>query len=152
MLAGAAVYAAAFNLRYAVLDGRTYSLSSVEGATGLTIYCAVTALIALLLGLAALLAGTGALKRGPGEAAWLVMGWSLRLMGLLALPALLSFAWNGVFVTWTLPQNFLVAFVAMLSAIQLLLVGVLGSLLAGITAAIGKLVSPQSTQRAQRRA
>ena len=50
MLFGALVYILIFNLRYAVLDGRTYSLSSVSGLMDMILYCAVTAAIALAAG------------------------------------------------------------------------------------------------------
>ncbi len=52
-MAGAVIYVLLFNMRYAVIDRRTYSLaSSIEGATWLIIYSATTAAIAVILGLA----------------------------------------------------------------------------------------------------
>jgi hypothetical protein len=136
-LAGAALYGLLFNLRYAVLDGRTYSLSSVTGATDLIIYCAVTAAIALAVAWAAALFGSGAFRSGRSAAVQATLGMTFTTLYVLVLFVLWSFALNGVLVTWTLP-DFPSMFLAFISLIQMLIVAVLALPLLGIAAVVTK--------------
>jgi hypothetical protein len=132
MLGGALLYIVLFNLRYAVLSGRTYSLSSVLSANELILYAAVTAAIALLISWLVFMLGTKVFKQGPVNAANLVLNWILVTLALLAIPVLWNYTANGMLVTWRLP-NFLSMFLGFLSLLQILLVSVLGVLLTGIT-------------------
>ena len=135
LLVGAVLYVLLFNLRYAVLDGRTYSLSSVASANELILYCAITALLALAISWLLTTLGAGAFRRGPRQAS----GWALALtfvtIYLLALPVLWSFLLNGALVTWTLP-DMASMFLGFLSLIQILVVAIAGLLLTGLTALI----------------
>jgi len=140
LLGGAVLYAVLFNLRYAVLDKRTYSLSSVTGATDLILYCAVTAAVALLIAWLVVLLGRKAFQGGAGQAASLTLGLALVTIYLLALPVLWSFLLNGALVTWALP-DFASTFLAFLSGIQILIVAVLGIVLTGVGALVGRLVA-----------
>jgi hypothetical protein len=148
LLAGAVLYVILFNLRYAVLDGRTYSLSSVTSANDLIFYCAITALLALAISWLLTSLGAGAFRRGPRQAS----GWALALtfvtIYLLSLPVLWSFFLNGVLITWTLP-DMASLFLAFLSLIQILVVAVAGLLLTGLTALIARLVAPVEQQGKQ---
>jgi hypothetical protein len=130
---GALVYVLLFNFRYAILDGRTYSLSSVEGQTWLITYTATTALVALVIGWLVAVFGAGAVRLGSRKAAETSLGFVFLTIFLLALPVLVSFAVNGLFVTWTLPE-FYTSYIALLSLIQGLFVAVIGLLLTGIAA------------------
>jgi hypothetical protein len=132
MLGGALLYVLLFNLRYAVIDGRTYSLSSVLSANELILYAAVTAAIALLLSWLVFTLGYKVFQQGPAQAADIVLNWILVTVALLALPVLLSYTLNGLLVTWRLP-DFLSMFLGFLSLLQILLVSILGLLLTGIT-------------------
>jgi hypothetical protein len=58
---------------------------------------------------------------------------------LLALPILVSFAVNGLVVTWTLPE-FYSSYLALLSLIQWIFVSAFGLLLAGAAALIARFV------------
>jgi len=138
LFGGAVLYGVLFNLRYAVLDRRTYSLSSVLSADELIAYCASTALIALVISWLASSLGLKAFRRGPRQASELVLGLTLITVYLLSLPVLWSFALNGVMVTWTLPDMGSM-FLAFISLIQMLLVAALGLVLTGLTAPIAKL-------------
>jgi len=140
LLGGAVLYAVLFNLRYAVLDKRTYSLSSVTGATDLILYCAITAAVALLIAWLVVLLILKAFRGGAGLAASLSLGLALVTIYLLALPVLWSFLLNGALVTWTLP-DFASTFLAFLSLIQILIVAVLGIVLTGVGALVGRLVA-----------
>jgi hypothetical protein len=131
----AVIYLVVFNARYAVIDGRTYSLSSVTSAMDVILYCAVTAMMAL--GSAWLIASiaSGAFRRGARSASEFALGLTFVTAYLLLLPVLLHFALNGAIVTWALP-DFLTSFLAFLSLTQLLMVAVLGLIFAGISAVI----------------
>jgi hypothetical protein len=136
LLGGGVLYVLLFNLRYAVLDRRTYSLSSVTGATDLILYCAITAALALLIAWLVVMVGQKAFRTGAGQTASLSLGLALVTIYLLALPVLWSFFLNGALVTWTLP-DFASTFLAFLSLIQILIVAVWGILLTGVGALVG---------------
>ena len=138
MLGGALLYVLIFNLRYAILSRRTYSLSSVLSANELILYAAVTAAISLLISWLVFALGNKVFKQGPAQSANIVLDWILVTLALLALPVLWSFTANGLLVTWRLP-DFLSMFLGFISLLQILLVGVLGLLLAGITALTARL-------------
>jgi hypothetical protein len=138
MVGTALVYLLIFNLRYAVLDGRTYSLSSVESANSLILYAATTAAIALLVSWLIFVLGTKGFQPGPAQAADRVLDWVLVILALLLLPVLWSFTLNGALVTWRLP-NFTSMFLGFLSLLQILFAGVLGALLAGLTALVARI-------------
>lgn len=135
LLGGAVLYIILFNLRYAVLSGRTYSLSSVVSANELIMYSAITVLIALALSWLVTSLISGAFRRAPRLAAETALGLTFVTMYLLSLPVLWSLALNGGLVTWTLP-DFLSSFLLFLSLIQILIVAVLGLALTGLTTLI----------------
>ncbi len=140
-LGGGVLYLALFNLRYAVLDGLTYSLSSVVGANELILYCAVTVALALTVAWLVVSLGGRAFRRSPRPAAEATLSFVLVTIYLLALPVLFSLALNGARVTWTLP-DFASTFVAFLSGIQILFVAVVGLVLTGATALIAFWTAP----------
>jgi hypothetical protein len=142
LLAGAVLYLVLFNLRYGVLDGRTYSLSSVYSADELLLYCAVTALAALVVAWLVVALALKPLRRGPNKASQLVLGLTLTIAYLLLLPVLWSFVLNGTLVTWTLPEMASM-FLGFISLIQILVVAVVGLVLTGLSALIAALVSPR---------
>jgi hypothetical protein len=135
LLAGAVLYVLLFNLRYAVLDGRTYSLSSVLSAGELILYCVMTALLALVISWLVSSLGVGAFRRGPRRATGWALALTLVTIYLLSLPVLWHFLFNGALVTWTLP-DMLSMFLGFLSLIQILVVAVGGLVLTGLTALI----------------
>jgi len=139
LLLGAFLYVLLFNFRYAILDGRTYSLSSVESQEWLIPYVGLTAALALLIGWLLAMGLSNAFVKGARQAAGLALGYVWLVLYLLALPILLSFALNGMLVTWTLPE-FYTMYLALLSLIQAIVVAALGLILTALTAGIGKLV------------
>lgn len=140
LMAGALLYVLLFNLRYAVIDGRTYSLASIEGATWLIIYGATTAAVAVILGWLIPMFGLRAFMAGPRKAAETTTCYIWFSIYFLSLPILLSFAINGFTVTWTLPE-FYTLFIGLLSLIQSLVVAALGLVLIGVAAGIAWLIS-----------
>ena len=139
LAAGALVYVLIFNFRYAVLDGRTYSLSSVDSQTWLITYTAVTAFIALVIGWLASMLSLHAFQAGSRKASEATLGFVFFSIYLLSLPILVSFAVNGILVTWTLPE-FYTSYIALLSLIQWIFVAVFGLVLTGAAALIAHYV------------
>ena len=139
LAAGALVYVLIFNFRYAVLDGRTYSLSSVDSQTWLITYTAVTAFIALVIGWLASMLSLHAFQAGSGKASEATLGFVFLSIYLLSLPILVSFAVNGILVTWTLPE-FYTSYIALLSLIQWIFVALFGLVLTGAAALIAHYV------------
>ena len=139
MLAGGGAYLLIFNLKYALLDGRTYSLSSVAGASDLLMAGFVNAAIGLVVGWGLVASGLRLFRKPPMQAAGQVLGFTLTVLSLLLVPVLFNFAVNGAWVTWALPE-FLSYFVSLLAWIQILAVALLGLLLAGITALAARVI------------
>jgi len=139
-IGGALIYAALFNLRYAVLDGKSYSLSSVTGATDLIMYAAVTSAIALIIAWLVTSFGLGIFRQSPLSAARAAQGLVAMTIYLMLIPLLVHFAWNGAVVTWTLPEMW-TAFIGLLSMIQILILSALGLVLMGVTAMIAGLTN-----------
>ncbi len=145
LVGGAVLYVVLFNLRYAVLDGRTYSLSSVASADELLVYCAITALLAFVVSWLVSSLGLRAFRPGARRASELVLALTFVTVYLVSLPVLWSFALNGALVTWTLPDVSSM-FLAFISLIQILLVAVAGLVLSGLTALIAQLPWRRLTQ------
>jgi hypothetical protein len=135
-LAGAALlYVALFNFRYAILAGRSYSLSSVESPSDIILFTAVTAAAALIIAWLATSFPLHTFKRAPLQAAAITLGSTGVILYLLALPILWSFALNGALVTWTLP-DMASMFMGFLSILQSMVVAVVGLLLTGVVSLI----------------
>ncbi len=139
LLGGALLYTLLFHLRYAVIDGRTYSLSSVVSADDLILYTATTAALALGIAWLAVSLRLGIFRQGARTAAETTLALTWVTLYLLALPALWSYALNGLIITWALP-DFLSMFLGFLSIVQGLLVAALGLLLTGIASGVAALV------------
>jgi len=146
MLAGGLLYVLLFNLRYATLDGRTYSLSSLVSQADIILFCAITAAIALLIAWLVSMFGLKAFRLGARSAAETTLAFVLTTIYLLALPILWNYALNGSVPTWTLPDasGMLYTFLGFISLIQSLMVALIGPLLAGIAALIAWLVGRQT--------
>jgi hypothetical protein len=146
LLAGAVLAVALFHLRYAVLAGRTYSLSSVTSSGDLISFVAITGLVTFVVSWVVAAFPLRTFRGGPGRAASLTIALALVTVYLLSLPILWSYALNGLFVTWALP-DFGSLFVALLSGIQVLAVAAGGLILCGVAAFIAWPVSRRGAQR-----
>jgi hypothetical protein len=140
LLGSALLYALLFNLRYAVLDGRTYSLSSLDSEADIIIFCSTTAAIALLIAWLVAMFGSKSFRLGARHAAETGMAVILTTIYILSLPLLLSYTLNGAVVNWTLPDasGMLIMFLGFISLIQGLMVAVIGLLLVGVSALVGR--------------
>ena len=146
LLGGAVLAVALFHLRYAVLAGRTYSLSSVTSSDDLIAFVAVTGLLAFVVSWVVTAFPLRTFQGGPGRAANLTVALALVTVYLLSLPILWSYAINGLFVTWALP-DFGSLFLALISGIQVLAVAAGGLLLCGVAALIAWPISRRAAQR-----
>jgi hypothetical protein len=145
LLAGAVLAVALFHLRYAVLAGRTYSLSSVTSSGDLISFVAITGLVAFIVSWVVTAFPLRTFRGGPERAASLTIALALVTVYLLALPILWSYALNGLFVTWALPE-FGSLFLGLISGVQALAVAAGGLLLGGVAALIAWPISRRAAQ------
>lgn len=138
-------YTLLFHLRYALIDHKVYSLSSVTGEMDLIVYIAVTTLIALLIAWLVTAVVRKTFRDGPLASARWTIGLGLTTVFLTSLPVVLSFVLNGALVTWTLPDYF-TSFLALLSLIQILVLSGSCLLLAGISAIISRFALKRQTK------
>jgi hypothetical protein len=136
ILGGIVTYLVIFNIKYILLDHKTYSLSSVVDASNLIVTTAVTTVIALVLGWLLVMFGTKAYQFKNYHAGNTTMKFILTTLSILFIPIFVHYVINGATVTWTLP-DFLTSFLGMIFLIQTLIVAAIGLVLAGISALIG---------------
>jgi hypothetical protein len=125
------IYVVAFNVRYALLDQKTYSLSSVKGSADLILYCAITAAVALLIAMVVYIIALKPYRLSAQKAAEKGIWMTLVTLYLLALPVLYHYALNGLTPVWTLP-DYASMFMGFLSMIQILAVSIVGLVYSGL--------------------
>ena len=143
-LVSAGVYVLLFNLKYALVDGKTYTFSSVGGSMDLIVRVGLATAIAL--GLAWLLSAwrTGLFRLKPLAAVEESFAQCLIVLYVLALPVLVGFTLNTLsMTTWHLAEP-VSNFLTLLAFGQGIFVGVVALLLAGLAALIAAL-KPQKT-------
>ena len=140
LLGGALIYIAVFNFRYAFLDKRTYSFSTISLGVELIIYISITTFIALLMGWLFSLIGLKAFQKGSLKAIETTLGMTLVAIYLLVLPVLWNYMLNGALVTWTLP-DLKVFFLALLALIQIFILAGVGILFSGLAVIVVRLVN-----------
>jgi len=129
-----------FNLRYAWMDGRTYSLSSVTGEMDMILYSGLTAALAFAISWLAVMFSTRSFSSGANKAASRSILFTLITIYVLAIGAFVNFGVNGWKVTWTLP-DFLVQYLGLMAIIIAIFTAASGLILAGIAAFTGWLIS-----------
>jgi hypothetical protein len=135
MLGGAVLYISLFNIGYAIIGGRTYSLSSVKSAGDIILFTAGNAVASLALSWLLLSYKINWLKMTPRESSEKVFAFVFVTLYLVALPILWHFAYNGALVTWTIP-DMASMFMGFLSILQALVIAIFGLILVGISALI----------------
>jgi hypothetical protein len=136
MLLGVVCYIVLFNIKYLLIDHKTYSLSSVIDATNLIASTALTTLLALFVAWLVTILGTKIYLLKPRKAADLTLKFVLVTLSFLAIPVLVHYFINGAVVTWALP-NFLISFLGLIFLIQALMVAAIGLFLTGISPLLG---------------
>ena len=137
ILGGAILYVALFNFGYAVIAGRTYSLSSVTSAGDIITFTTGTAASSLTLVWILLSYKMNWFKMSPHESAEKVLAFIFVTLYLISLPILWDFAYNGALVAWTIP-DFASMFMGFLSILQALVISIFGLILVGVSALISK--------------
>ncbi len=135
---GGLLFALLFNLRYAVLDKRAYSLSSIISQNELIIYIATTSAVALIIAWLIINLYNKTFSGKPGENGLKTLWLGYTTILICGLPVLVSFFLNGPLVAWTLP-DYLTSFLALIGLIQILVIALLTPILAGFTALITRL-------------
>ena len=138
-------YTFLFHLRYALIDRKVYSLSSVTGETELIVYIAVTTLLALLIAWLVTVLVQKPFQASPLASARWTVNLGLTTIFLTSLPVVLSFVLNGALVTWTLPDYF-TSFLALISLIEVLVLSASSLLLAGVSALVSILAKRRISQ------
>ncbi len=128
-----------FNLRYAWIDGRTYSLSSVQSEMDMILYVGVTAAFAYAISWFGVMLVTKSFKKGALGAASNSILFTLFCLFILYSFALVNFGYNGWKVTWTLP-DFLIQYLGLMAVIIAIFTAVAGLILTGIAALTGRLI------------
>lgn len=137
LLAAGLIYLAGFNLRYALIDGRTYSLSSVVSSGDIITYSAITAGLALAAAWLVYTWRLKSLRQAPIQAGISTLEVTLAVIYLLSLPVWVSFWLNGFAAGWTLP-HFPSLFMAFISLIQILMAAALGILLSVLSIGLAR--------------
>jgi len=130
--AGALIYLALFHIGYAIIGGKTYSLSSVDSAGGLLASIGIGSVLPILFGWLVAATGNRIAKLTPWRAFENVLSFTWLTIYLQLWPVLWCYALNGYRVTWTLPE-FTSAFVGFISLLQIPVAVLLGLTLSSST-------------------
>jgi hypothetical protein len=131
-LISTAIYLAVFHFQYAILQGRTYSLSSVLSSSDIIKSTAISTAIAFIIAWLMMLIALRVYSEKPLQAVNIHLAFAYTALYIISLPAFWSYAYNGAFVTWTLPEM-ASTFMAFLSILQMLILAAMGLLFTGIT-------------------
>ena len=135
---GGLIFVALFNLRYLLIDGKVYSLSSIISQTDLIVYTAVTTAVALILAWLMVNFYNKTFRGSACQNGLKTLWFGFTVIFVAGLPVLISYLFNGAIVKWTLP-DYLTSFLALIGLIQILIISGLTPILAGVTALINKL-------------
>jgi hypothetical protein len=128
-----------FNLRYAWVDGRTYSLSSVQSEMDMILYVGTTAAFAYSISWLGVMLVTKSFRKGALGAASDSMYFTLFCLFILYSIAMVNFGYNGWKVTWTLP-DFPIQYLGLMAVIIAIFTAISGLILTAIAALTGKLI------------
>jgi len=138
---GAILYIILFNFRFLLIDGRGYSLSSMEGVIEAILYFGVTTVTTLVFAWACLALSQKWFVLQPGHVFRMVADFCLVIIFILAIPVIFSYGLNGWKASWHLPE-FNSVMVAFINTFQIIFCGAvaipLAALSAGIAAVWGK--------------
>jgi hypothetical protein len=135
-LVGVMGYLLVFNIKYILIDHKTYSLSSVINATNLITSTALTTLIAVFIGWLLVILGTKVYQLKPRKCAEFTLKFIFTTLSILTIPIFIHYVINGTIVTWALP-NFLFSFLGLIFLIQTLMVALIGLFFTGVSPLLG---------------
>ncbi len=137
LVSGAVAYVLFYNIYYALIAGRVYSFSSIAGQIDLVQFNAIAAIIIFGAIWLLVMLSLGAFKEGSRSAAENTVYLTEMTIYLWLLPALWNYAVNGFMPTWHLP-NFQTLFIGISALLQVVSVALVGILLTGVAALVGK--------------
>jgi hypothetical protein len=132
---GGLIFLALFNLRYAVIDHRVYSLSSITSQMDMILYIALTTAVSFLIVWLIVNFYNKTFSGSPFQNGLKTLWLGFTVLFFAGIPVILSYWLNGALVTWTLP-DYLTSFLSLIGLIQILVISALTPLLAGLTALI----------------
>ncbi len=138
MLLGVFSYLFLFNVKYLLIDHKTYSMSSLVDSTSFIGSTGISVVLALLVGWIVVMVGTKIYQLKPRKAADLTMKFILVLLSVLSIPVIVHYVLNGATVTWALP-DFLIAFIGLIFLVQAMAVALMGIFFTGLAALLGVL-------------
>lgn len=141
---GTILYLILFNIRFLLIDGRGYSLSSMEGVNEAILYFGSLTVTTMVIALAYLSLGQKWFLQKPGRVFKMVLDYCLILIFILFIPVMFSYGLNGWKADWHLPEfnSVMVAFINTFQIIFSTAVAIpLAGLTGGITAIWGKKTS-----------
>jgi hypothetical protein len=118
-----------------LIDHKTYSLSSVTDPGSLILSTGVTTTTAMVIAWLVFYLGARVHQMRPVLAAQAIFKFIFSMLAFLSIPVLLNYVYNGLLITWALP-DFLVAFLGLIFLMQLALVSAVGLVLTAITSLI----------------
>jgi hypothetical protein len=133
-LIGSIIYILLFNIRFLLLDGRGYSLSTLEGVNQAILYFGSITITTLLITWLILLFLQKWYEQKPAIAFENSAVFFLMLIFALSVPVLFSFVLNGWKMTWHLPE-FTSEMAAFINTLQIIFIAGGGILLSGLSAA-----------------
>lgn len=143
--AGSLVYFILFHFVYAVVLGRTYSFSSVSTPASLALLTGLISPVAMLGAWLFFAKKTQVARRGSLSATCLSLNFTLAVLWMLMLPALVSFVLNGPIVRWTHPEP-VSFFLGLLSLLQIAPAALVGLLFSGAPA-LANWIRPRISQQ-----
>lgn len=138
-IAGGFLTVLLFNFRYAILDQKVYSMSSIISQMDLILYIGITSIGATLISWLVICAFQKTFRLSPNQAGLEILTLGFGMVFILSIPIWLSYVLNGAVVTWTLP-DYTTNFLALLALIQILFVSAFTPLLSGLTVLISKIL------------
>jgi hypothetical protein len=136
ILGGVVTYLVLFNVKYALLDHKTYSLSSVTSANSMITNIAVNTALAFVISWLIVIFGTRAYQLRSQPASNISFKFTLATLAFLAIPVVVHYMINGAIVTWAIP-DFLLSFLGVIFLIQAMVVAAIGIILTGVIAIVG---------------
>lgn len=147
-LLGAFIYVGLTLLRFLVLEGRTFSYSSVISSGELITFNVVTGIISLMIAWLVISIPSKTYAHGGRYAAESALGFTFAAVYLLALVILTHFALDGLWVTWSLPHP-VPFFMTLLAMMQWMVVSAAGLLICGGSALVAYLLSMPAVSKKQ---
>lgn len=140
LVGGAVAYVILFNVYYAFIAGRVYSFSTIGSENGWILFNATAAVVIMSVVWIVVMQRLNAFKEGAQGAAENTLYLIGTTLYLWFLPVLWNYGVNDFVSGWFVPE-LSTLFIGILALIQIISIAVVGILLTGVAAVIGKVSS-----------